>query len=111
MTPGRVLFVGLLVVAGALFLLNPGEDKFQEFVADEIATQISGEGGGIGGIVARRLGRAASGLARDFVRREDYYLWSIYTADLNGRAPDGEWRFLGIAGTFITLDRPMDDDE
>lgn len=109
MTPGRVFFIGLLVIAGLLFALNPGEEKFQVFVTDEIASQIGGEGGGLGGLIGRRLGRITGGLAADFFRRENYHLWSIYTADLNGRNPDGEWRFLGIAGTFFTLDQPGDD--
>ena len=110
MTPGRVFFLGLLLAAAALYVLKPGDEEFQAFVTDEIAAQIGGEeGGGLGSFLSRRLGRAAGGLAADFFSREDYVLWCIYTADLNGRAPDGEWRFLGIAGTFITLDRPGDD--
>jgi len=111
MTPGRIFFIGLLVVAGALFALNPGEEKFQAFLTVEIAEMTGGEGSGIGGIVGRRIGRIVSGVAVDFFERENYYLWSIYTADMNGRSPDGEWRFLGIANTFIPLDQPMDGEE
>lgn len=110
MTPGRIFFLGLLVVAGALFLLNPGEEQFREFLSDEIAERAGGGRSGVAGFLAERLGRAAGGVAVDFFQRDDYYLWSVYTADMNGRAPDGEWVFLGIANTFLALDQPADDE-
>jgi len=118
MTPGRVLFVGLIVVAGILFVLNPGPEKFKEYLQTELAAQaeararqagerVGGEvGGAAAGFLAERLGRRAGGAASDFFGRENYYVASIYTADLNGRQPGGAWTFLGIAGWFIPLEKP-----
>ena len=122
MTPGRILFVGLLVVAGILYVLNPGEEKFKEFLQMEIAEQaeararaegerIGGEfGGAAAGFLAERLGRRAGEIASDTFERENYHLASVYTADLNGRRPGGAWKFLGIAGWFVPIERPSTED-
>lgn len=118
MTPFRVLFFGLIVVAGILFVLNPGPEKFREFLSEEMAAraeaqareageQVGGSvGRDVGGFLAGRLGRRAGNLASDAFGREDYHVASVYTADLNGRQPGGAWKFLGIAGWFIPLEEP-----
>ena len=118
MTSGRILFFGLLVVAGALFVLNPGPEKFKEFLQVHLAEQAeararaAGErvGGGFGGdaagFIAERLGRRAGDVASDAFERENYHVASVYTADLNARQPGGAWKFLGIAGWFVPIERP-----
>ncbi len=109
MTPGRVLLVGLLLAAGLLYVLNPGPEAFREFLTAEAAQRASGDAdSGVTDFLADRLGRRAGSLASDLFEREDYYLASVYTADLNGRIPGGEWRYLGIAGWFTPLDPPGD---
>ena len=118
MTPFRVLFLGLLVLAGILYVLKPGPDKFKEFLREEIAEQAetrareAGQaaggdlGGDVAGVIADRLGRRAGDMASDAFMRDNYYVASVYTADLNGRRPGGAWKFLGIAGWFLPLERP-----
>ena len=118
MTPSRILFLGLLIVAGVLYVLNPGPEKFREFLQEEMAARAEAEaraageqvagsiGRDVGGFLAGRLGRQAGDLAADAFGREDYYLASVYTADLNGRQPGGAWKFLGIAGWFVPLEQP-----
>lgn len=118
MTPFRVLLVGLLAVSALLFVLNPGPEKFKEFLQEELAKQaeeraraagqeVAGEmGGAVTGFLADRLGRRAGSIASDAFGRQDYKLASIYTADLNGRQPGGAWKFLGIAGWFVPLEKP-----
>ena len=118
MTPFRVFVLGLIVLAGVLYVLNPGPEKFKEFLQEEIAAQASerareaGEatggslGGDVAGFIAGRLGRRAGDIASDVFGREDYYVASVYTADLNGRRPGGAWKFLGIAGWFFPLEQP-----
>lgn len=120
MTASRVFFLGLVLIAGVLYLLNPGPEKFRAFLqehlseqaevrAREAGEQIGGDiGGGVGSIVAQRLGRSGGDLAADLFEREDYYLASVYAVDLNGRQPGGEVSFLGIAGWFFSLDEPKD---
>lgn len=122
MTPGRILFLGLLIVAGVLYVLNPGPEKFREFLTVELAAQAeararaAGEevggsvGGAAAGFLAERLGRRAGSIASDAFEREDYYVASVYTADLNGRRPGGAWKFLGIAGWFFPIERPETSD-
>ncbi|WP_420455891.1 hypothetical protein [Rubrivirga sp.] len=109
MTPGRVLFVGLLLTAGLLYVLNPGPEAFREFLTTEAAKRASGDAeNGVTDFLADRLGRRAGSLASDQFEREDYYVASVYTADLNGRIPGGEWTYLGIAGWFTPLEQPGD---
>ena len=54
-----------------------------------------------------RTGRRGAAVATDLVERENYYVASVYTFDLNGRMPGGEARYLGIAGWFT----PLEDEE
>lgn len=115
MTPGRVLFVGLLLVAGVLYLLNPGPEAFREYLEAEATARARAEAGETGDRVSdflgTRLGRRVSQLASDAFERENYYVASVYRADLNGRFPGGEWTFLGVAGWFTPLERPFDESD
>ena len=45
MTPGRILFLGLLIVAGVLYVLNPGPEKFREFLDNISPEDFEGESG------------------------------------------------------------------
>lgn len=117
MTPSRVLFFGLIVIAGLLFVLNPGPEKFREFLQEELAAQAEararaagegvagGVGGDVAGFLAQRLGRRAGDVASDAFERENYYVASVYATDLNGRRPGGEVSFLGIAGWFVPMEQ------
>ena len=108
MTPARVFFVGLLVVAGMLYLLNPGPEAFGEFLTTEAAAKAEGSDT-VSRFLATRTGRRAAAVASDMFERENLYLASIYTADFNGRMPGGEFRYLGIAGWFTPLEDDDDD--
>jgi hypothetical protein len=116
MTSSRIFFLGLLGLAAVLFVLNPGPDKFRLFLQERLAEQAesrareAGEqiggsvAGSVGGFLAQRLGRRGGDIAADLFEREDYYVASVYSADLNGRQPGGEVSFLGIAGWFFPLE-------
>ncbi|MDT0630157.1 DUF4359 domain-containing protein [Rubrivirga sp. S365] len=118
MTPFRVLLVGLLLIAGLLYVLNPGPEAFRRFLTEELAAQaeqrardageeVGGSSGGrVAGVIARRLGREAGALASEAFEREDYYVASVYRVDINGRRPGGEWAFLGIANQFFPIEAP-----
>ena len=114
MTPFRVFLGGLFLVAILLYILNPGPEKFKLFIQEEMAERAAAEAGAVDGglfgdvaeVVARRVGRAAGGIASDAFERDNYYLASVYHFDMNGRSPGGEWEFLGIASWFIPLDTP-----
>ena len=113
MTPGRILFVGLILVAGLLYLLNPGPVAFQEFLQAEAAARAreagDASGDGVTDFLDDRLGRRAGRVDVEDVERTDYYVASVYRVDLNGRFPGGEWEYLGIAGWFTPIERPDDD--
>ena len=102
-TLSLILFVALLV---GLAVTNPGLDDFgrfaQETISDEIARQVPGIGG---------LGEYGARLVAPYVAKQatrtDYGLASVYDLDLTGPNVRGaEYRFLGIAGQFVPLDRP-----
>ncbi len=114
MTPFRVLIGGLMLVAVVLAALNPGEEAFKEFLQERAAREIAerageatgGLSGGVTDFLSDRLGRAAGGLASQAFERDDYYVWSVYRLDVNGREPGGEIEFLGIASKFFPLKMP-----
>lgn len=115
MTPFRILFFGLLVVGVFLYVLNPGPEKFEEFLRIDIAeraeaaandTGVGNIGGGMGSFLANRIGREIGGAASHVFERENYYVASVYRVDLNADRPGGEWAFLGIANWFIPIEQP-----
>lgn len=95
------------VVAFVLFLLNPGMDEFTTFYKRHTAERIENETGG--GLLGRVLGGAGSELAaagaEKITTRRSYLVLSLYDVDPDS---DGaaEYRYLGIAGYFVTLHEP-----
>ena len=111
MRTGLVVAV-LAVIALAFF--NPGMDEFRTFIRTQAEGMIQRETGDTA------LGRALSGvggnLAGQYVDRitdrNNYFVFSTYTVDLDGNeSEDEDWRFLGIAGRFFELDRPASVDK
>ena len=118
MTSGRILFFGSILVVTALYFLNPGPDQFKEFLrkeGGELAAQRAGEAGqaiageagrDVASWLADRVGREVAGEASQAFERDNYHVASLYHVDFNGRAPGGEWEFLGIANVFIPVTTP-----
>ncbi len=105
----RTGLVALTVIVIALAIFNPGMDQFRQFVRQRTELAIEEETGG--SMLGRALSGAGASLAGDYVdrvtERENYYLFSTYTIDLDGaQGENQEWRFLGIAGQFFAVDRP-----
>jgi hypothetical protein len=108
-----VVLVVLAVVGALLLSTNPGPEAFERFVAEEVSrevqalpggvTELPGVLGDLGAVGGAALGR----LARSQARRDNYHVASVYTLDLSGGRREGEqWRFLGILGRFVELERP-----
>lgn len=102
------LVVTLLALL-ALYLFNPSMDDFKVFVEGQSERILQRELGD--GMLGRALSGAGSRLAGSYIdrvtEREDYFIFSTYTIDLDGAEADKEeWRFLGIGGRFVELDRP-----
>ncbi|MEO0560209.1 MAG: DUF4359 domain-containing protein, partial [Bacteroidota bacterium] len=113
MTPFRVFVAGMVLIAILLYILNPGPEKFNRFIQQELADMAAEEAGeapgligDVSSIVARRIGERIGSLAADAFERDNYVFASVYRYDMNGRSPGGEWEFLGIAAWFIPLDTP-----
>jgi hypothetical protein len=106
-----LLILGVLV--GTLAIFNPDEGDFQAFAAERAAEAVSDRARDVGGglfadVVGSVGGTLAGAVARRTVHRDDYLVCSIYTIDLDGPSRQAEeWRFLGVAGQFIPLKKPV----
>lgn len=107
----RLLGLAAVVLIGGLVLTNPGLDAFSAFVEDRSARILQRETGN--SPVGRAIAGAGAGLAASFVdrvsQRQNYFVFSIYTIDLDGTPNDADWRFLGVGRQFIELDAPDDE--
>ena len=108
------ILLTLLAVA-FLIIFNPDMEEFQDFVEAHSERIVQAELGD--SAVARALSGAAGGLASRYIdritERDNYFVFSIYTVDLDGADADAEeWRFLGVAGQFFETERPasLEDD-
>jgi hypothetical protein len=118
MTPLRILFFGLLALGVMLYVLNPGPEKFERFIRQDLAERAEaaareaagGEGadigGGMGTFLAERIGREIGAASSHTFDRTDYYVASVYRVDLNGPQDGGAWAFLGVANWFIPVEQP-----
>ena len=104
-TPILLAVIALVV----LFLFNPEMEAFQIFAEEQSARILQQQTGD------SDLGRMLSGVGASlvgsnihrFTERQNYGVFSIYTIDLDGDdEQEEEWRFLGIAGQFLELERP-----
>ncbi len=98
----------LILIAVLLAVFNPDESDFKAFVRDKSGEMVGEQ---VGGRLGDVLGSLGGGMAADAVlrvtRRDNYYVFSTYTVDLDGPAATGnEWKFLGIATQFVELHRP-----
>ncbi len=96
----------LLIVLGFfLFATNPEQPEFDQFVRTTVTSKVaSGDA-----LVDMFAGGLVSGLAKENSLRKNYYLFSIYTADLSilamlGQNVPNQVKFLGIANQFIPLE-------
>ncbi len=102
-----IVIVILAVIALAFF--NPEMDDFRTFVRAQAEGMIQREAGDTA--LGRALSGAGGSLAGQYVdritERRNYFVFSTYTIDLDGEESDvEEWKFLGLAGRFVELERP-----
>ena len=104
-TPVLLALIALVV----LFLLNPEMDDFQAFAerqSERLLLERAGEST-LGQALSRFGAALLGGTVDRFTERRNYGVFSLYTIDLDGDdAREEEWRFLGIAGQFLELERP-----
>lgn len=105
--------LGIVVIAillAALIALNPGPDRFEKVLESKIRDELQQSGtemvGEAGGVLGDFLGVQVAPLAGAAFQRENFYVFSLYSLDLNGEEEGGTWKFLGIANTFLPLEQP-----
>ncbi|SRR5690554_6923476 len=105
----RTAFVTMILAIIALMYFNPDMDDFRLFVEDRSEQFLLEETGD--DAFGRALSGIGSSLAGTFVdritTRRNFFVFSTYTIDLDGPQEEGnEWRFVGIAGRFLTTEEP-----
>ena len=98
-----------LVLLAVLAFTNPGMDEFKDFAEAQSEQLLLRETGdtGLGRFLSRLGGSLAGSLVDRVTERANYGVASVYTIDLDPEVAEGdEWRFLGIAGQFLELERP-----
>lgn len=105
----RLSMLVLVVAAVVLAATNPSSADFRAFVeahSEQLLREQTGDS-----TLGRALAGAGASLASRYIEQvadhENYVLFSTYTLDLDGPEREGEeWRFLGIGGQFLELERP-----
>ena len=96
------LTVILALLGGGLYLTNPDQEAFSEFLAvhvqNELADDVPGESE-LGRKLRKGLGKMASAAAGGLTERDDLVVASLYTIDIAGESHV----FLGVAGQFVSL--------
>lgn len=109
----RTGLVAILAVI-ALAFFNPGMDEFRTFIRAQAEGMIEREAGGtpLGEALSGAGGRLAERYVDRVTDRRNYFIFSTYTIDIDGAESDAEdWKFLGLAGQFVELDRPASMEE
>lgn len=105
----RGFLVLLAVVAGLLAFTNPTMDDFRPFVeerSEELLQREIGDGP-LGEALSGLGAQIAGAIVERMTERENYFVVSTYTLYVGDeRRPENAWKFLGIAGTFVEMDRP-----
>jgi len=107
-------FLYLLVIGLGLYMFNPDEEDFAQHVETRSGEYLSTQAGDsrLGQVLADLGADVTKALAAHVTDRQNFYLFSIYTIDLDGEeADEEEWKFLAIATKFITLKKPEGIDE
>jgi len=89
--------IGLLVVAVALALLNPGMDDFKSYLENRTANQAGNQTGSALGKLVGKLAGAAVDLGA--FERKNYYVASVYSSG-SGEKSDV---YLGVAKFFLKI--------
>ena len=96
----------ILLIAGLTIMLaitNPSTEDFKDYLKEEMFSQYKEEhksGGILGDLLTKGIAGIAAELASATTQRENYYIFSIYTVQLDTSKPR---KYLGIAGQFISL--------
>jgi len=105
----KLLF--LVILAVVLFLFNPDQGEFNEFIENQTTEHFQRNAGDskLSEALSELGGSLSALLAKQVTERKNYFLFSTYTIALDGDdSHDNAWRYLGIAGQFFKLQEPED---
>ncbi|MBL7977171.1 MAG: DUF4359 domain-containing protein [Bacteroidetes Order II. Incertae sedis bacterium] len=102
--------IALFALVGYLAYTNPNEAEFRTFSRDMVEkffrerTQLPDHS--MSGLIQDLASVLAGQMAESLVQRENYFLFSFFTLEVPDAFAHHNWRFLGIGGYFIPLERP-----
>ena len=105
----RTGLVALVIVLIGLAAFNPDMDTFKLFINEQSERILLHEAGDseVGQVLSGVGGALAGAFVERITEHNNYLLFSTYTIDLDGAEEDeDEWKFLGIAGQFVEMQRP-----
>ncbi|MFY8137678.1 MAG: DUF4359 domain-containing protein [Flavobacteriales bacterium] len=98
----RVAFYALIILLIAAFFLNPTQDDFKKVVQEKLTSEFTEHLDNPNlELIVEEGTEFVSQLTDNLVKRDDYYICSVYTIEL----PTGEYRFLGAFKNFIPLQK------
>lgn len=107
----RYLFLILLLgIVGYLAYSNPTEAEFRTFSRDMVEKYVHERAqlpdNSMRGLIKDLAGVLAGQMVESLVLRKNYVLFSFFTLEVPDAFARHNWRFLGIGGYFIPLERP-----
>ena len=94
--------VTAVLLGGFLAYTNPRAEAYEQFVAQEIQTEIGQHSNPLAGLVGTLFGGFAAELLRRQTIRRDYVLFSTYDTALGGQ----RLRAVGVLNNFYVLEGP-----
>lgn len=102
-------FLVLAAILVGLYLFNPNMAQFEDYVETRSEAFMQRKVGD--GVIGQTLSDLGSSLLGSqvgrFTERSNYLFFSLYDIDLDGQEKhEQQWKFLGLAGQFIPLQKP-----
>lgn len=91
-------WLGLLFVSIILFVTNPSEKEFKEYLKRDAETELKSQKT-VEDTVSHAFTGAATRLAGLAAKRSEFYLFSIYEISIPGK----KLRYIGILSSFLSL--------
>lgn len=103
----------VLLAAGILATTNPDSDDFNDHLRERIQDRIEEnvDGSKLGSDLSALGADLTVRLAQKVTTRKNYLLFSTYEVLPDEGNDETRWKYLAIAGQFLQLDGPNDDEE
>jgi hypothetical protein len=97
----KKLIIALILICGLLYATNPDKRDFDEWVKGKLADRVeeSSNDTDVDAFFGSIFSNVGSWVSSKMTTEKNYYLVSIYTADLG----EEQYNYLGIFKTFVPL--------